>query len=69
MGITKTTDNYLTQGDLSKFLGISRSTLQRLQQHDKSFPAPILISKSKRWEMEVIQKWLRDQREDLNNGV
>lgn len=49
---------YTKANDLLTYLDISRSTLSRYTANDPSFPKPIFIGRTRRFDLDQIEAWL-----------
>jgi predicted DNA-binding transcriptional regulator AlpA len=49
---------YTKANDILTYLDISRSTLDRKILHDPTFPRPIYVGRTRRFDLDQIDSWL-----------
>lgn len=55
----RTFTGLVTPDQVCEWLGVSRSTLDRLRQDDPSFPPPVALSqRTLRWKPEDVDRWI-----------
>ncbi|HEY6874245.1 MAG TPA: hypothetical protein VI298_16085 [Geobacteraceae bacterium] len=55
-------EDLMSQGDLLKFMNISRATFWRMRRHE-DFPKPVILMGCQRWQPEDVKSWLEARKE------